>query len=148
MFRYIYSFVLLCMPLIGCATSKNAENQGDQGDLVAYEVLAAERYGEAEAVAYTPNEPESHILVTYQQKPSAKQPHPVTSYFVFDLIEEQIVVEEKGFAGEVAWHDAHHLKVKYIPGIVTRQEDEASSSHSYLVDVRIGKRVTEKGLKH
>ena len=136
--------LLACVVLMAACASTNTSPSGEEAE---YRRLALERFGDTTAVAYVPNTEGGTYMLVLQEDKAAETPSlPVTRFFVYDRAGAQVVYEERGIQGSVAWHDAHHLRVRVIPGIVPANPDRQPAATVYLVDVRTGNRRPEAPL--
>ena len=143
------SFLLLALVFLGaCASTDETastppEDVSPSAENVAVpleriERRAAERYGEEAAVTYIPNAAETHVLVLHRRPATASHPIPETSYFVYDVQRDEVVIAEQALPGTVRWVDDQYLHVQFTPGTVQAQGETANS---YRVDVYTGDRV-------
>ncbi|QXD16904.1 hypothetical protein GQ464_008190 [Rhodocaloribacter litoris] len=116
--------------LFACATQRTEDAVPPP---LAYETLAAEKYGEAAEILM--NEDETYVLVRSRAAFDAAAPLPKTRFFVYDL-QAGTVVYEAEVQGDVAWADARHLDVRLTPGTVQADAPPAG----YRLDVRTGAR--------
>lgn len=138
-----FLLLLVCLLVGACASSNEGQEttQTETGIPVAQlEQMATERYGARAPITYLPNEAETHILVLHQSPKTPQQPLDRSSYFVYALEQNAVVMEEQAIQGTVAWKDNQHVQVQLTPGNVPAEGEAVTK---YLVDVYTGTRIAE-----
>jgi hypothetical protein len=133
------SFVLiiaLFFFLSSChATKKDFRKSTDsQG----YRSVAIKKYGHN--IKYILNPSNTYVICLKRNKPTPQMPENLISFFVYDLANEEIILEEPAINGEVAWKTNHEVQVRIIPGILTTDENYNKKLSGYTFDVNLGKK--------
>lgn len=143
MTRISYHLLVLvaCLFWVACASSNEGQDRTDtEVPMEELEQMAADRYGTEAAITYIPNEAVTHILVLHQTPKTPQQPLERSSYFVYALADEAVVMEEQAIQGTVTWKDNQYLQIQLTPGNVPA---EGGAPSGYLVDVYTGTRMAE-----
>ncbi len=99
--------------------------------------MAAARYEVAGSCQ--PNADESLFLCTSGFL--VKETMPGVKFFVYSQAENQIIYEQTDTCETVQWHDADHVRVTTLSGIV--QQNSSRSGDAHLIEVSTGLRKTD-----
>jgi hypothetical protein len=104
------------------------------GSAARYRVIAAEKYGKG--VEYLFNEKNTAVLCLKSSKPSAENPLPQVSFFVFDLSIDSTIFEDAIANGSVSWRDSFTVVVNTVPGTVKSDDSSPRKTSGYIFDCR------------
>lgn len=122
----------LFLALAACSTSKTT-SVAQIGD---YEKLAEEKLGADVTFMHSPDD--EYVLCYTNKKGTPKYPQNTIDYFVYDLKKNEVIQEDTFGPGEIKWHDAKHLEIFQIPGVMP--EGKTKDHFTYLYNVESGKR--------
>lgn len=136
------AFLALAVLLLmgACASTEEAQSINEQP---GYLVEAATRYGKTAFIDTYENKAGTYMLVAHHLKPTAEQPLPMVSFFVYDLEADSVVFSETNIKGEVAWYDNRYVQVDVTPSVVPEPGNNEALPPVYFVDAYTGSRVTE-----
>lgn len=150
---FVASLVWIAMPSISaflalavlllmgtCAATEDAQSINEQP---GYRIEAATRYGDTAFIDTYENETGTYVLVAHHLKPTAEQPLPMVSFFIYALEADSVVFSDTNVKGEVAWHDNRYVKVDVTPSVVPEPGNNEALLPFYFVDVYTGTRVTK-----
>lgn len=125
--RSLFLILILTASLFAC---KPAEKQAQKTESEAYKPLAAEKLGpDAE---FTFNEDRSFVLA--QSMIEASKGGLSFSFFVFDMKNEKIVLEQQVESGYVKWLSKTEIEIFRTPGIMRQDQtrDDYTQVHNVL----------------
>ena len=127
--------------LITACTSTEASQSTNEPP--AYMAEAAQRYGKTAFIDTYDNDAATHVIVAHHLKPTAEQPLPMVSFFIYSLEADSVVFSETNVKGEVAWENNRFVKVDVTPSVVPEPGNNEALPPVYFIDVYTGSRVTE-----
>ena len=133
---YVFSFVALATLIAGCKSTEAPKEVPEVDVATTYVSLAHDKFGEN--AEFVENRTGEFVLVVSKAAPTAMDPNPSVSFFVFGKDQDAITYESE-VIGSVTWLDDYHLEVVIVPGIV--KADSSPRSVTYRVDARSGARV-------
>lgn len=136
-----FLFLAAMVSFTGCKSSEPPKeaSQMDEPAAPAYVELASERFGKN--AEFVENPTGEYVLVVSRTEPSAQNPQPTVSFFVYGKTESDVTYESE-VIGSVTWLDDYYLEVVVIPGIVKANAEPGGVI--YRVDARSGSRVEMK----
>ncbi|KAB2878692.1 hypothetical protein F9K33_12075 [bacterium] len=126
-------FLIIIFLVFSCASSKEAQEK--------YKSLAIEKY--KENVDYVYNESKSFVLCVNASKPTALKPLHRVRFFVYDIKNDAIVMEETVVDGSVRWINDHAIEVSYTLGLDSK-DPAVPHFGTYKFDVITKQRISDK----
>ena len=123
---HLFSTVLF----LSCSSSKI----NSTSDTVNYRKFAENKY--EGKVAYVLNENNNLVICINEPYKDLKPSQPQLNYFVYDLIQEKILYEDRLIGGSVKWYSDTFIEVYSMPGII--RQDEVLEDFIVLVNVKTG----------
>lgn len=125
--------IVLSFLILSCATSKQAQDK--------YRSLAVEKF--KENIDYVYNESKSFVLCVSAAKPTALKPQNSIRFFVYDINNDAIVMEESLTDGSARWINDRSIEVRYALGVDSK-DPAVPHSGSYLFDVLTKEKISHK----
>ena len=122
---------------ITCHTTKT-ENKKSTGTL-DYKSIALKKY--QKNIEYLFNSSDTYVICLTKNKPTPQMPQNQISFFVYDLANKEIILEDSLIDGEVSWKSDHDIQVKMTPGILTTDEEYNKQLTGYIFDVKEKKKL-------
>jgi len=113
-----------------CSSLKN--NTPMEQNNEKYRKIAEEKY--KNNISYTFNQNKTYVLCKKHVKPSSKMPQSSVLFFVYDMVNDQIIYEKSIDNGDVKWATDDQLQISIIPGNITGDED--LNKFKYLYDLK------------
>lgn len=80
------------------------------------------------------NSDSSFVLIINQKKPTAQNPFPLLKFFVYDLSNNKIILEDNRPNSMVVWKNSYQVEVIITPEMVST--DAKNNSKGYIYDLR------------
>ncbi|RMD90032.1 MAG: hypothetical protein D6813_09800 [Calditrichaeota bacterium] len=120
--------------LISCAV----HNQNNFRNLPGYQIIAQKKWGSSTQFLF--NTDSSFVICLKQAKPTAKNPLPRLSFFIYDINKERILFEDSFENGTIHWMGPYQVEVIPMPGTVTVR----GAVYSWIYDLKNKKRYQRK----
>lgn len=119
--------------MLSCTASKEAQEK--------YKILAADKY--RENVDYVFNESKSFVLCQNLSKSTILKPENAIRFFVYDMKNDAVVIEESYANGSVRWINDHAIEVTYHLGVASK-DPSLPHSGKYIFDIITKQRSTDQ----
>ncbi len=116
--------------------SASSQDMKDSASVAKYETIAIERY--KDRIEYVFNESKVFVLCIHSNKPTAKMPESIVSFFVYDLKMNRVILEESIRDGSVRWIDEQRIEIVQKTGTVSKEDQ--SRVQRYVYDVMTQKK--------
>ena len=104
--------------------------------------FADEKFGDQYSIHY--NRDSSYAIVKKQTKARKNEVFLSTSFFIYEMNEQNIIYQQVIHRGDVKWYDENLVEINSIPGII--KGDESTNTKTYY-DVLSKKKLKTPGEK-
>lgn len=105
-----------------------------------YEIIAKEKFTVNYVMKFNASK---DYLLCFKNDDSHKEKNTsATAYFIYDLKNDVVLIEETIGAGKVEWLNDHQVEISSIPGIVKGGEKEETTKQSYIYDLKLKKKLS------
>ena len=137
------TIIMFLTILVSCTSAKKTsvasqENQHGSPAVEKYKTLAMEKYNDR--IDYISNESKTYVLCSKTNKSTPKIPQNSLFFFVYDLKNDRVVIEESVVDGSVTWISDHQIEIIQKTGIVTK--DNPDHRQGYIFDLNTGEKST------
>ena len=138
--KYKVYLILFLLILVSC-TSFEADSKVGQDNLSENNIreIAIEKFGKDFSIIY--NKQRDYILCMKGNKSNIPNTGSI-SYFVYDNINNKIVIENKLSNGMVSWYSDYELKIVEIPGIIQKNQ---THENGYILNIKTNSKTKMDG---
>jgi hypothetical protein len=137
----VKTFLTFLSLLVSCTSSPRGGGASIQEKkepvvMTKYEMIAVEKF--KDHIDYVFNETKTHVLCMKTNKATPKMPESTVTFFIFELKNEKIVLEESIVDGAVRWVNDRQMEIIQRTGTVSKNDPDRTKS--YLFDLDSGKK--------
>lgn len=133
------SYIWVIVFLFFCTTCHSTKGNNNSAKSLDYKSIAIKKY--QKNIEYFFNSSDTYVICLTKDKSTPQMPENQISFFVYDLANEEIILEDSLIDGEVSWKSDHEIQVKMISGILTTDEEYNKQLTGYIFDVKEKKKI-------
>jgi len=110
-----------------CSSNQQMKDNEEKISKIKLKEIADERFGNKHYIHY--NKDSSYAIVKKQTKARKNEAFLSTTFFIYEIGNEEILYEEVIHRGDVKWFNNNLVEINSIPGII--KGDESMNTKSY-----------------
>lgn len=136
--KTFFPFAIVIMALTGCSSIKtDTKNPPEEA---AYKITAREKLGPSH-VEYVFNASKAFVICMKASKPTDLMPQHHFIFFVYDVANKRIILEDEIANGDITWKNDYQVQVTLVPGIIKDDDTAGNQVLGYLYDTRLKKKI-------